>query len=68
MSAFNHQPSITLSTHRCHDCGLFYAIEDRIAQCPYCASRRIGNAYDEANAAKRSANSLRGALTRLRNK
>lgn len=60
---------LTLETHRCWECGLWYALErgyPGLFECPYCAGRKVKSARNERDAAERVTRSLRGALTRAK--
>ena len=54
---------------RCWECGRHYAYEEtkrHSVNCPYCANGAIRQAREERDKALRSANALRGALTKAR--
>lgn len=70
MSEFNHQPTLTLETHRCWECGRFWAIEKGFTinsgTCPHCARRDLDKAEADRATLERSNRALRGAIARMR--
>ncbi len=70
MSTFIHQPQIELESHRCYECGRYYATEIKFwpgnIACPFCSGGKIDEANAKADAAERSKRSLQGALTKLK--
>lgn len=63
----NLQREITLTENRCYDCGRFYAVESEVGQdciCPHCAGKKVEEYRREAEALRRSNNSIRGAMNR----
>jgi hypothetical protein len=65
MSAFAHQPTITLEIKRCWECGAFWAIENgRTGTCPCCAQRKIDRAYADEKKLEHRLNAQKAATTR----
>jgi transposase-like protein len=58
--------------YRCYECGSIWAMETgRVIQnmsCPRCARESIKQARDQRDASIRTANSLRGQITKLKKK
>ncbi len=69
IATFTLNNPINLETIRCYECGRYYAVEAshyNSQNCPYCAHNSVCRANARADAAERSKNSLRGALSRLK--
>jgi len=71
IATFTLNTPIPLETIRCYECGRYYAVElshYNFQACPYCSDKQVKAANARAEAAERSKNSLRGALSRLKKK
>lgn len=60
--------TITFSSERCHDCGLYWLRESARSRgrCPYCAAEEIDKARAVRDAALKSVSVYKGLLARKR--
>lgn len=69
MSELYYDCRFTLIATRCFDCGKFYALEHNYSgSCPYCAKDRANRHFMSENKLERSIRSLKGAITKLKQK
>jgi ribosomal protein L37AE/L43A len=69
MSELSTVETVKLEARRCWGCGRWWAYErfgDSSAECPVCERRALNRAYTRVTELERSNASLRGALTKAK--